>query len=502
MVTEIPEQPADPVLDPIWEGDLLFRRSEAAQLIAYIESIANRPSIREDKRAYTIAVDARYGEGKTFFLKRLAQQMAIDHPVAFVDAWADDLANEPLTALAATLKEALDPFLKDADVRSKFDDFMVKTGKVATIVGKGLLRRGIGFAIGATAVEGTEAVLSGVSAEATDALEEASKGLAEDAGEAMHSVTSHSLMEKRVADFEEGQAAVQAMKDSLSAIVASLGDTDRKAPIVIVIDELDRCRPTYAIKLLEEIKHLFDVPGLVFVLAIHGEQLGHSVSGAYGPSFDGRAYLRRFVDREYRLKEPRLEHLLSKLLAPYQFDNIMKRPPVLNQDKEEAKLSLAELLAEYMRLYGLGARDAFQLVDILQTSIALARGQGLEAAYFIPLAIGHLNHTPRGELPTPEHRSKYVYLPNWSRQNSSDVTEMSLPDLAQAIKSELGKGWQYYQNKREPSDRTYVVQVGARDDSSNHGGILDWSPSGYPRLLEAVGRFANPQLDGPETPQR
>lgn len=495
MVQVINKSPEDAVLDPIWEGDLLFRRSEAAQLIAYIESVASRPSVREDKRAYTIAIDARYGEGKTFFLKRLAQQLGLAHPVAFVDAWADDLANEPLTALAATLKEALDPFLADGGVRDKFDDFMAKTGKVARIVGKGLLRRSIGLAIGAGAVEGAEAAWSGVSDEVTDALVTASSGLADDACEAILSVTAHSLMKKRVADFEEGQAAVQAMKDSLSAIVASLGATDRRAPIVIVIDELDRCRPPYAIKLLEEIKHLFDVSGLVFVLAMHGEQLGHSVSGAYGASFDGRAYLRRFVDRQYRLKEPPLEHLLSKLLTGYQLERSVRMPKVVIPEEAEAELSLAELLAEYMRIYGLGARDAFELVDILQTSVALSQNQGLELPYFVPLAIGHMKHVPRGDLPAPQGKSKYAYLPNWSRVSSSDHTTMSFPELAKAIKAELGHGWEYYQKRNDANERSYALQLGSRDQSANRDSVMDWTLSGYPRLLEVVGRFENPQLN-------
>ncbi len=200
------------------------------------------------------------------------------------------------------------------------------------------------------------------------------------------------------------------------------------------------------------------------------------------------------------MKEPRLEHLLSKLLAPYQLDRFLERPKLVIPDVSEADLSLAELLAEYMRLYGLGARDAFQLLDILQTSIALAQGQHLYLAYFVPLVIGQMKHAPRGELPAPEHSSKYAYIPNWSRMNSSDATTMSLPELAGVIQSELGKGWQYYQDKSEAADRTYALQIGARDDSVNRDRIMDWSPSGYPRLLEAVGRFANPQLDNPEQP--
>ncbi|WP_081764293.1 P-loop NTPase fold protein [Sphingobium sp. Ant17] len=68
----------------------------------------------------------------------------------------------------------------------------------------------------------------------------------------------------------------------------------RQAPIFVVVDELDRCRPDYAIALLESIKHLFDVPGVVFVIALHGRQLTASIEAVYGAKFDATAYLRRF----------------------------------------------------------------------------------------------------------------------------------------------------------------------------------------------------------------
>lgn len=494
MVTNIHEPSRDTDIDLIWSDDLLFRKSEADRLIAYIQSVAARPHLREDKRAFTIAVDAQYGGGKSFFLKRLSKQLSLEHPVAFVDAWSEDLANEPLTALAATLEEALEPFLEKSAVRNRYDDFVRKTGKVAAIVGKGLVRRGIGIAIGAGAVEGAEAVLSGASDDLTENLENLGEGFAEDASEAVRSLESNDLMKRRIAEFREGQAAVRSMRASLSALVNSLSNTNRKPPIVIMIDELDRCKPTYAIKLLEEIKHLFDVSGLVFILAMHAQQLGYSVSGAYGPSFDGRGYLKRFVDREYRLRSPRLDQLLNKLLAGKQLERHFRWPQIVIPEVAESTLDLSELISEYMNIFGLGPRDAFELIDILETSIALAGGQHLHAPYFIPLAIGHMKNIKRGGLPEAVRESKFAYLPNWSRANSSDYTTISFPELALMIQSEIGKPWQYYHEQNEKGLRSYALQIGSNDSSVNQNGIQDWSPSGYPRLLETVGRFENPKL--------
>jgi hypothetical protein len=83
--------------EEIWADDLLKRRREAELLIGYMECAYARSRKLTDCRAHTIAVDGSYGEGKTFFLKRLAEHVALSHPVAMIDAWSDDLADEPLT---------------------------------------------------------------------------------------------------------------------------------------------------------------------------------------------------------------------------------------------------------------------------------------------------------------------------------------------------------------------------------------------------------------------
>lgn len=81
--------------------------------------------------------------------------------------------------------------------------------------------------------------------------------------------------------------------------------TKNDKPIVFIIDELDRCRPSYAVELLEQIKHFFAIEGIVFVLSIDKLQLGHAVKGFYGnDGIDADEYLRRFIDIEYSLPQP------------------------------------------------------------------------------------------------------------------------------------------------------------------------------------------------------
>lgn len=493
--------------DTIWEediakgrqADVLNRRNEAEQLIAYIESVVGRDTKREDKRAYTIAVDAPYGQGKTFFLRRLAEHLALEHPVAYVDAWSDDLTDEPLTALIATLKSALNPLLKKPEVKKKFSDVMTKAGKVAKIVGWGLVRRGASFAITEASVHAAEDVLSGLPQDLKDrsaaGIKDVSEGAVEDTAETVSDFKQHTLLEKRISQFEECKAAVQNMKHSLEGLVKSLDTEVSGPPIIIVIDELDRCRPTYAVRLLEEIKHLFDVPGLVFILGLHGEQLGHSVSGAYGSGFDGRGYLKRFIDREYRLAPAKLTPLLDTLCSKADINtNSICFPRLAISQVKELQPSLPEILAEYMLSFGLGARDAFQLVDIMQTSLAISRGHLLHLPYFLPLVIGLLQGLPMGKLPKQVRKSEWVFIPNWSQINP-DATQFNFNEIAERFQHVMQMSHEEIEQAQKNNRSDYAIRIVSDHRQLESEAYPNWSVFGYPQLLGEVSRFKLPQIE-------
>lgn len=484
-------------LDCIWADDLFDRHTEASQLQAYIESLVGRPSLRKDKQAFTIAVDAGYGEGKTFFLRRLAKQLALNHPVAFVDAWADDLADEPLTALAATLKQALEPFVSSPAVSSKLKSFLEKSGKVAVIATKGLVRRGAAVAIGGAALEGIDGVLEGAQDVVRDAIESGTKdvaeGLATDVAEAWENVDAHHLMERRVRDFEEGRAAIQAMKNSLSAIVSALDGTDRHPPIIIVIDELDRCRPSYAVKLLEEIKHLFDVPGLVFILGMHGQQLGYSVSGAYGSNFDGRAYLRRFIDRELTLQSPNLLKLVKYLCSAQNVNASQLRFPALADiDEGSRHLDFHEVIAAYISLYDLSARDTFQLIDILQTSLALAEGRHLYGAYLLPCAISHMKGASTGTMPVAVRQTNLRFIVKHGDFRASPLG-ITIQDVANDFQKATQLSFIALQELANRDNQNLGINAIFHTRDWNSRPLPIWDIARYPALISTVSRFTNPK---------
>lgn len=168
-------------VERIWEDDLFNRRSEAEQIEAYIESVSAQQLSRVNGTGYTLAIDAPYGVGKSFFLRRLAKHLKMRHPVAFVDAWADDLMDEPLTALVATLQLALKPYFSRSTLRTKWKTVLEVSGRVARIAAVGAVKKGVGMLITASAAEMLAELVKGAPDTFKDKTIDGAEGLGEDA---------------------------------------------------------------------------------------------------------------------------------------------------------------------------------------------------------------------------------------------------------------------------------------------------------------------------------
>lgn len=112
-----------------------------------------------------------------------------------------------------------------------------------------------------------------------------SVNIADDVSEA-----AEKFIEKRLDEYKSEKQGVKHFKEKLREFSAK-----EKKPIVIFIDELDRCRPTFAVLMIERIKHFFDVPHLIFVLLLNQKQLEASIRGVYGEKVDAHIYLRKFI---------------------------------------------------------------------------------------------------------------------------------------------------------------------------------------------------------------
>ena len=104
----------------------------------------------------------------------------------------------------------------------------------------------------------------------------------------------------RMESGRERREAVQDFTDSLKSVAA---EHER---LVLVVDELDRCPPNYALEALADIHQLLSVEGVVVLMGVNRDELCHLVRSVYGPRFGADGYLRRYADLHIDL--PALSH--------------------------------------------------------------------------------------------------------------------------------------------------------------------------------------------------
>lgn len=316
--------------EDIWAGDHLNRKEDAEFLIEYLRE-RNARAVAAKRRGVSINVSAPWGTGKTFFMYRLAQQLrAKGMRVAEVDAWRDDHADDPIFPVMSAVLKALNKTGKKVEIREALKR---NAGKIAIRAGIGLAKRGAAIVIGQDAVDG---IADDVGKAAVDAAEQ----------------TLSEYAERALERFEDGQKAID---DFRSEVAKAVEDGE---PLFVLIDEVDRCRPTYAISLLERIKHLFDVPNVVFLVATHTDQLAHTIRAVYGAGFDADTYLHRFFDQTYSFDEPALGEFVEARWDAVGLDN-KRFTPVDDRTP-------ASLLAEASRVMQLSLRDIGQCMEALR----------------------------------------------------------------------------------------------------------------------------------------
>jgi hypothetical protein len=237
-----------------------------------------------------IAIDSEWGTGKTTFLKMWAGELRKQEiPVIFFDAFQHDYVEDAFTAIAGEIISlATQKQKQNEPAAEKFVKSSVGAAKI-------LLRSGLKIGVklataGALDTAGIGNVASDLAKEASD-LED--KYLGE-------------LITKQ----REEKQALQSFRDALELLPSLLAPLksdsqvpSKTKPLVIIIDELDRCRPTFALQILERIKHFFSVPGVHFVLGTHLGQLRNSVSAVYGSGIDSARYLQKFINFTLHLTE-------------------------------------------------------------------------------------------------------------------------------------------------------------------------------------------------------
>jgi hypothetical protein len=170
--------------------------------------------------------------------------------------------------------------------------------------------------------------------------------------------------EDLIKNYEKGKSEIENFREAICDLANQVASLNPSAKVVIIIDELDRCRPTYAIELLERVKHLFDASGVVFILGIDRSQLNHSIRSLYGSEFDATGYLRRFIDVDYRLPEPKVGNYCDYLFQFFGIENLARK--ILVQNADYAFKQLREYLGGLMSAASMSLRVQEQIVARLR----------------------------------------------------------------------------------------------------------------------------------------
>lgn len=281
----------------------------------YAEFLTNYLAAEGKQRNYVLNLNAEWGAGKTWFIKRWYMELKAHYPTVYIDAWQQDFSDDPLLTVISSIIEQLKAEAGSPQLSPYLSTKLASLLKTtAPIVTKALFKKVSGINI--------------------DEVQEVIT--ADDAGK---------LVESLFQDTRKKTEAVQLLKHEIKQWVgAIIGKKKKQAPAFILIDELDRCRPSYAVEMLETIKHIFDIPGVVFVLATDTEQLQHAIKVIYGEGFDGKKYLERFYDSQRTLKQGSRYEMVKSRLDIYGDEFLLSEEFILYP--KMSKMQLAETIAD------------------------------------------------------------------------------------------------------------------------------------------------------------
>ena len=256
-----------------FENDLLERK-ESIEVLTHLIGSFDGPCV--------IAVDAPWGHGKTTFLKIWDEYLrSREFRTIEFNAWETDYSKDPFVTLSSELVAGFERY-KDDSTAKKIADH---AKDISAIFLPHIL---------SAAIPGPAGNIIGA------------------------------YVGDRITAYRETQNSVKEFTQTLQdAVIQEYKNTNK--PLIIIIDELDRCRPSYAIELLEVAKHVFAVDHIVFVLAVNRSQLSHSVKALYGNKFDAYGYLRRFFDVDFRLPDPSREKFIGKSLSDIRLESYFER---------------------------------------------------------------------------------------------------------------------------------------------------------------------------------
>jgi len=320
---------SDPVLsantreyvgETAFANDRLDRGPLAEKLTGYLSRLND---------GAVLAIDAPWGEGKTWFGRNWAKHLEdSSYKVVYIDAFEQDYVEDPFMLITSEVLSVTNDTGKIVENLKKSG---IEVGKaLLPVAGKALVNFVGRVALGSSDLTG----------EVQEAVQAGTANVADSASE---------YIKESLESYSEDKVAMQEFKVSLATFAQAQDN-----PIVIFIDELDRCKPDFAVNLVERIKHFFDVPNIVFVLLLNRDQLEKAVKGVYGSETDASAYLGKFVNFFFALPKPNKQDYESERRLNRFIELTMNKYKFQREDQHNGFINYIKIWAP---LFNMSLRD-------------------------------------------------------------------------------------------------------------------------------------------------
>lgn len=284
--------------------DVLNRKDFIDKLIQLVEGFADK------KQGCCFGIDGAWGSGKTFVLEKFEEQLRViqseetardKYYVFHYDCWQYDYYEEPAIAIIVAILDEIDR------ENSLFSKDVENAGKVA--------------------VETVRATLKKIASElcknkiGIDLIEVASEVL-------------DKTDKDEIRDFD----SLYSFKKSLEETRYCIKEIAKDKTVVIVVDELDRCLPTYSIKVLERLHHIFNgLDNVIVIVSMDKSQLEHSIKAIYG-DIDVDVYLRKFISFKVSLDNGVASQYAEK------YSEYFSMFDMLDEERDEIEFFLSDIL--------------------------------------------------------------------------------------------------------------------------------------------------------------
>lgn len=332
----------------LFDEELGLDRLNRARYAFFLTNYLNN---QKTDKSYVLNIDSGWGTGKSFFLKRWIYDLKKKHPVIYIDAWKNDHTNSPLASVTSSIITQLRDLTdkKELGALSKIQTLTSKLiNDIAPIVAGGAVKKLTGIDLSELKLNDSPDQTSLIDSNTLDKV-------------------AQKVTASLISDHEKRASSILSIKKTMREwIGAVIGQNNEvkctlEYPTFIIIDELDRCRPNYAVETLEVVKHIFDIPQVVFVIATDTGQLQHAIKAVYGQGFDASTYLSRFFNARFTLPPCSLEQLISSHddIGELSHQNILEN----DVDIWPAGVSNVKNICSVFDAFNIPARNAIQILE-------------------------------------------------------------------------------------------------------------------------------------------